>query len=477
MSTRHASIEGLAEMLARQQAAFRTAGAVDVATRRRRIQTAIDLLVKYHKPLVEAMDADFGGRPKGYSLMNDVLGSLTSLKYARDHFESWMPTESRTPFPPYDQFGAEAWVMYQPKGTVGIIGTWNAPLFTLFSPLASALGAGNRAILKPSEVVAHTAQVVVEAVEDMFDPLEVAIVTGGPDMGEAFTAQAFDHIVFTGSTVVGKAVMRNASANLVPVTLELGGKSPTIVARSADLNTAAFRIAVAKASNAGQLCVNPDVVYVAREQLEDFVVALKRSFAELFPTVPGNADMVAVVNPKHLERVESYVSDALSAGARVEYTPAEEAADAEARRRPLSIVIDPPSDARIMQEEIFGPAVVVKAYAEIDDVIADINARARPLALYYFGEDQTEQQRVLEHTLSGGVCINEAMFHAAMEDAPFGGVGDSGMGHYHGREGFIEFSHMRTVFKAPAYDPRREWGLLPPYSEHFLAMMEAQVTP
>ena len=477
MSKKIDSVDGLADLLARQQAAFRQAGAVDVATRRRRMQTAIDLLVKYHKPLVEAMDADFGGRPKGYSLMNDVIGSLTSLKYARDHFEPWMPNESRTPFPPYDQFGAEAWVMYQPKGTVGIIGTWNAPLFTLFSPLASALAAGNRAILKPSEVLSHTAQVVADAVVDMFDPLEVGIVTGGPDMGEAFTAQPFDHIVFTGSTSVGKAVMRNAAQNLVPVTLELGGKSPTIIARSADLATAAHRIAVAKASNAGQLCVNPDVIYVPGDKLEDFVTALKRNFAELFPGVPGNPDMVAVVNARHLERVESYVNDAADAGARVECTPAETALDPAERRRPLRIVIDPPSTARIMQEEIFGPAVVVKPYAAIDEVIAEINARPRPLALYYFGEDQAEQQHVLEHTLSGGVCINEAMFHAAMEDAPFGGIGDSGMGHYHGREGFIEFSHMRTVFKAPAYDPRREWGLLPPYSDQFLAMMEAQVTP
>ncbi|WP_418647053.1 aldehyde dehydrogenase family protein [Thauera butanivorans] len=468
---------GLAGLLQQQRKAFAAAGAVSAAERRRRIQTAIDLLVKHHKSLAEAMDADFGGRPRGYSLMNDVLGSLTSLKYARDHFEPWMASEPRTPFPPYDQFGAQAWVMYQPKGTVGIIGTWNAPLFTLFSPLASALAAGNRAILKPSEVVPRTAQIVAEAVADLFDPLEVGVVTGGPEMGEAFTSQPFDHIVFTGSTQVGRAVMRNAAQNLVPVTLELGGKSPTIVARSADLATAAFRIAAAKAANAGQLCVNPDVVYVAREQLEDFVAALKLSFGELFPSVAGNADMVAVVNARHLARVEACVGDAARVGARVECAPVPAAADATDRRRPLSIVIDPPADSAIMREEIFGPAVVVKPYDAIDDVIADINARPRPLALYYFGEDEAEQQQVLEHTLSGGVTINEAMFHAAMEDAPFGGIGDSGMGHYHGREGFLEFSHTRTVFKAPAYDPRREWGLLPPYSDQFLAMMEAQVTP
>lgn len=477
MSEGHDAAAGLAHMLARQQAAFREAGAVDAGTRRRRLQTAIDLLVKYHKPLAEAMDADFGGRPRGYSLMNDVLGSLTSLKYARDHFEPWMASEPRAAFPPYDQLGAEAWVMYQPKGTVGIIGTWNAPLFTLFSPLASALAAGNRAILKPSEVVPRTAALVAEAVTGLFDPLEVGVVTGGPEIGSAFSAQPFDHLVFTGSTEVGRAVMRNAAEHLVPVTLELGGKSPTVVSRSADLATAAYRIAVAKASNGGQLCVNPDVVYVPRERMDDFAGALAQAFSGLFPTVAGNPDMVAVVNARHLERVESYVEDAARAGARVECAPAALPADATDRRRPLRIVIDPPRTARILQEEIFGPAVVLLGYGEVDEAIADINARPRPLALYYFGEDAAEQQRVLEHTLSGGVSINEAMFHAAMEDAPFGGVGASGMGHYHGREGFIEFSHVRTVFKAPAYDPRREWGLLPPYSEHFLAMMEAQVTP
>ena len=316
--------------------------------------------------------------------------------------------------------------------------------------------------------------VIADAVAELFDPLDVAVVTGGPEMGAALSAQPFDHLVFTGSTEVGKAIMRNASTNLVPLTLELGGKSPTIVGRSADLATAAFRIAAAKGANSGQLCVNPDVVYVAREQLESFVSALKDSFAGLFPTVAGNGDLTAVVNERHLARIEGCLADAIARGARVESTPAVPVAG---RRCPLRIVIDPPAEARILQEEIFGPAVVIKAYDEVGEAIRDINSRPRPLALYYFGEDAAEQQRVLDHTLSGGVTINEAMFHAAMHDAPFGGVGASGMGHYHGREGFIELSHVRTVFRAPAYDPRREWGMLPPYGEHFLAAMEAQVTP
>lgn len=471
------STPALADILSAQQEAFVAAGAVDADTRRRRLQTAIDLLVKYHKPLAAAMDADFGGRHPGFSLMNDVLGSLASLKHARDHFEPWMAPDKRTPFAPYDQLGAEAWVMVQPKGSVGIIGTWNAPLFTLFAPLAYVLAAGNRAILKPSEVVPRTAALVVEAVTDMFDPLEVGVVTGGPDVGAAFAAQPFDHLVFTGSTAVGKAVMRAAADNLVPVTLELGGKSPTIIGRSADLATAAFRIAAGKGANGGQLCVNPDVIYVAREQLESFVASLKAAFGSLFPTAAGNPDLTAVVNERHLTRIDGYVAQAAAAGARVETCPDGAISSDGERRRPLRIVIDPPADSAIMREEIFGPAVVVLGYDDIDAVIADINGRTRPLALYYFGEDAAEQQTVLVHTLSGGVSINEVMFHAAMHDAPFGGVGASGMGRYHGREGFLEFSHLRTVFKAPAYDPRREWGMLPPYGEHFLAAMEAQVTP
>ncbi|MCY1424052.1 Coniferyl aldehyde dehydrogenase [compost metagenome] len=308
------------------------------------------------------------------------------------------------------------------------------------------------------------------------------MVTGGPDIAAAVSAQPFDHLVFTGSTAVGKLVMRSAADNLVPVTLELGGKSPTIVARSADLATAAFRIAAAKANNGGQLCVNPDLVYVPREQLEAFLAELKGAYASLFPQVQGNPDVVAMVNARHLERVEGLVEDAVAAGVRVESLPETSAADAAAadaadRRRPLRVVVDPPQSCRIQQEEIFGPAMVLLPYDEIDAVLADINSRPRPLALYYFGQDAAEQQRVLEHTLSGGVTINDAMMHAAMQDAPFGGIGASGMGHYHGREGFLEFSHARTVFEAGAYDPRREWGLLPPYGEHFLAAMEAQVTP
>ena len=468
--------EQLTSLLAAQKKAFVGAGHVSAELRRERIQRVIELLVRFQQPLVEAMDADFGGRPQGFSLMNDVLGSLASLKYARDHLEHWVADEPRQVFAPYDQLGAKAWVMHQPKGSIGILGTWNAPLFTLLSPLACVLAAGNRAILKPSEVVPRTADVLAGAFAELFDPLEIAVVTGDAELAQVFTAQAFDHLVFTGSTAVARSVMRNAAQNLVPLTLELGGKSPVIISRSADLAKAAFSIAVAKANNGGQICINPDVVYVPREQMEDFLGLLGAAYSELLPATDANPDVVAVVNYRHLQRIEGYVQDARQRGARVERFPRALEVDALTRRRPLQVVINPPRDSLILQEEIFGPALVLLPYEQLDRALADIHSRERPLALYYFGQSEEEQRHVLQNTISGGVSINDVMMHAALHDAPFGGIGASGMGHYHGREGFLEFSHMRTVYKAAAHDPRREWGLLPPYGEHFLPAMQAMVT-
>ena len=468
--------EQLTSLLAAQKKAFVGAGHVSAELRRERIQRVIELLVRFQQPLVEAMDADFGGRPQGFSLMNDVLGSLASLKYARDHLEHWVADEPRQVFAPYDQLGAKAWVMHQPKGSIGILGTWNAPLFTLLSPLACVLAAGNRAILKPSEVVPRTADVLAGAFAELFDPLEIAVVTGDAELAQVFTAQAFDHLVFTGSTAVARSVMRNAAQNLVPLTLELGGKSPVIISRSADLAKAAFSIAVAKANNGGQICINPDVVYVPREQMEDFLGLLGAAYSELLPATDANPDVVAVVNDRHLQRIEGYVQDALQRGERVERFPRALEVDALTRRRPLQVVINPPRDSLILQEEIFGPALVLLPYEQLDRALADIHSRERPLALYYFGQSEEEQRHVLQNTISGGVSINDVMMHAALHDAPFGGIGASGMGHYHGREGFLEFSHMRTVYKAAAHDPRREWGLLPPYGEHFLPAMQAMVT-
>ena len=469
------SIDQLSALLAAQRRAFDQQGPVSAEQRRGRIQAVIDLLVDHHQALAEAMDADFGGRHVGYGLMNDVLGSLGSLKHAREHLESWMPDDPRRVFTPYDQLGGQGWVRYQPKGTVGIMGTWNAPLFTLLSPLACAFAAGNRAILKPSEITPRTAELLARLIGERFDPLELAIITGGVEVGQAFARQPFNHLVFTGSTQVGHDIMRRAAENLVPVTLELGGKSPVIIGQGADIAEAARRLAIAKGTNGGQICISPDRVFVPVAQREQFIRQFAETFSGLYPSVADNPDLVSVVNQRHLARLDGYLDELREEGVELVQCP-DVPVDPASGKRPMTLVINPPLRSRIMQEEIFGPALIVLSYSDIRHVVEEINQGERPLALYYFGEDAQEQDYVLDHTLSGGVTINDALMHAAMEDAPFGGVGASGMGRYHGREGFLEFSHVRTVFKAPPVDPRGEWGMLAPYHPGFTEAMKAQIT-
>ena len=472
------SLSTLPALLAAQQAGFRAEGPVSAATRQARLQRVIDMLVKHNDALCEAMGEDFGGRAAVFSMMNDVAGSLGSLKHARDHLAQWMPDQPRPSVAPFDNFGATAWVRYQPKGVVGIIGTWNAPVFTLLSPLACAFAAGNRAILKPSEIAPRTAEAMARAVAEFFDPEVLTVVTGGPDVAAEFSRQPWNHLVFTGSTSVGKLIMKAAAENLVPVTLELGGKSPVLIGRSADIGNAAERIAVGKGANSGQLCVSPDTAWVHESQLDALIAALQSVYAGLYPSIAGNPDVTPVVNEQHFARVESYVADAGARGARVVMAgdwPCDQAV-AE-RRMPLRIVVNPPADSEIARHEIFGPALVLRTYSELPDAVTEINAGERPLALYYFGNDAAEQQWVLDHTLSGGVSINDVTMHPALHDAPFGGVGASGMGHYHGHEGFLEFSHARSVYSAGGHDPRREWGMLPPYNESFVQMIRAAVTP
>ncbi len=251
-----------------------------------------------------------------------------------------------------------------------------------------------------------------------------------------------------------------------------------MASRRRSWGAAPTKIAIAKATNSGQICVSPDVVYVPREELDTFVGALEKSYASLLPSITDNPDVVAVVSDRHLARVEALVADARDRGALIVATPVDESSPVDGdRKRPLRLVVSPPAESKIMQEEIFGPAIILLPYDQTEEVIADINSRPKPLALYYFGTDAAEQEAVLTRTFSGGVTVNDIMMHPGMHDAPFGGVGASGMGHYHGREGFLEFSHARTVFEAPEHDPRAEWGTLPPYGEGFLAAMEAQVTP
>ncbi|HSB97153.1 MAG TPA: coniferyl aldehyde dehydrogenase [Spongiibacteraceae bacterium] len=464
------SAEQIAALVERQRAAFNAAGQVSYAQRMDRLERCIKLLIEYKDQFCESIDQDFNGRHRTVSLMGDIIGPITSLKTVKKHLKKWMKPSRRSAMFPFQLFGSKAWVEYQPKGVIGIIGTWNAPLFTVLSPLAYVLAAGNRALIKPSELTPRTSQLLQEAIEKYFDSSEVAVVNGGAEVAAAFSAQPFDHLVLTGGTHVGRAVMQAAAQNLVPLTLELGGKSPAIVGRSADLKMAAHRIAAGKLINNGQICVSPDYVYVPKENIEQFIEHCRAHYQTLVPE-PAAADLTAIINQRHAQRVESYVADARQRGLRVENCGARENTNAQYKPT-LNLVIDPPADSAIMQHEIFGPAMVILAYDDIDRVIDEINRRPRPLALYYFGRDAGEERKVLSNTISGGVTINEVALHPGLESAPFGGIGPSGMGSYHGREGFGEFSHAKTIFKMGWGDPRQLFGMSMPYSDKLLAMLE-----
>lgn len=296
---------------------------------------------------------------------------------------------------------------------------------------------------------------------------EIAVVTGGPDVGKAFTELPFDHLIFTGATGVGRHVMRAAADNLTPVTLELGGKSPTIVGRSADQKKAADRIALGKMMNAGQICLAPDYLMVAREQEPGLIGALKESVSALYPTLLDNDDYTSVVNARNAERLRGYLDDARAKGAElIEVNPAaEDFAGSNGNKMPLTILRNVTDDMAVMQEEIFGPLLPIKTYDHIDEAIDYVNAHGRPLGLYYFGQDAAEEEAVLSRTISGGVTVNDVVFHNAMEDLPFGGIGPSGMGNYHGIDGFRTFSHARAVYRQPKLDVAGLGGFKPPYGK------------
>ena len=460
----------IAALVDNQRAAFNNAGRVSYEQRIDRLDRCIKLLLEYKDRFCESIDQDFNGRHRAVSLMGDIIGPITSLKTVKKHLKRWMKPSRRSAMFPFQLFGSKAWVEYQPKGVVGIIGTWNAPLFTVLSPLAYVLAAGNRAIIKPSELTPRTSQLLQEAVEKYLDSSEVAVVIGDVDVAAAFSEQPFDHLVLTGGTHVGRAVMRAAAQNLVPLTLELGGKSPAIVGRSADLKLAAQRIAAGKLINNGQICVSPDYVYVPKEQVDTFIEHCRACYQTLVPNAAAE-DLTAIINQRHAQRVQSYIDDAKQRGLRVENCAARENTNSQYKPT-LVLVIDPPADSAIMQHEIFGPAMVIFAYDDIDRVIDEINQRPRPLALYYFGRDAGEERKILNNTISGGVTINEVALHPGLESAPFGGIGPSGMGSYHGFEGFVEFSHAKTIFKMGWGDPRQLFGMSMPYSDKLLAMLE-----
>ena len=457
----------MGSVLAKQRAAFTAAMPEAHSIRRDRIDRAIALLIDHKDAFAKAVSADFGHRSIEQTLMTDILPSVGALKHARKHFEAWSRDEKRKAMFPLGLLGAKAKVVYQPKGVVGVIAPWNFPVGMVMVPMAGILAAGNRAMIKPSEFTERVADLFAEVVPQYFAEEEMAVFTGGVEVGSAFSKLAFDHLIFTGATSVGKHIMRAAADNLVPVTLELGGKSPTFVGRSADKTKAGQRIAMGKMMNAGQICLAPDYLMVAKEQEGEVIESLKGGVAAMYPSLLANDDYTSVVNGRNYERLQGYLADAREKGAElIEVNPADEDfTSSNGNKMPLTILRNVNDDMKVMQEEIFGPILPVMTYDSIDQAIDYVNAHDRPLGLYYFGNDKAEEEKVLTRTISGGVTVNDVLFHNAMEDLPFGGIGPSGMGNYHGQDGFKTFSHMRAVYRQPGLDIAGMSGFKPPYGK------------
>ncbi|TFU01360.1 coniferyl aldehyde dehydrogenase [Polymorphobacter arshaanensis] len=455
------------DILRRQQDSFHAELPVSVASRRDRLNRGLKLLLENVDGFVGAMSEDFGHRSKEQSEITDIMSSIKSFKHTLKHFEGWMRPETRPMDFPLWLLGARAHIEYQPKGVVGIIAPWNFPVVLTFSPLANVLGAGNRAMIKPSEFTPATSELMKTLIAKYFAPEEVAVITGGPEVGKAFSELAFDHMIFTGGTAVAKHVMAAAAKNLVPLTLELGGKSPTIISKSADIASATDRVALGKMMNAGQICLAPDYMMVPPESEAAVVAGLQAAVAKQYPTLLANPDYTSVINGKNRDRLESLVADARAKGANViVVNPGnEDFSGANTNKMPLHIIQNVTDDMAVMQEEIFGPLLPIKTYDSPSEAIDYVNSHARPLALYWFGTDAAEERTYLDRTVSGGVTVNDVIFHIAVEDLPFGGVGPSGMGSYHGLEGFRTFSHAKSIYKQPKLDLAAIAGFKPPYGD------------
>ncbi len=464
-------------LLAKQKAAHLRDGAPSAAKRMEQLDRCIGLLIDNRKAIEDALNQDFGSRSKEATAFTDIAASIGPLKHARDHLTKWMRPEKRQPSPAIlGLFGAKAEIRFQPKGVVGIISPWNFPVNLTFAPLAGVLAAGNRAMIKPSEFTPATSELMAVMFAGAFSDEEIAVVTGGPEVGQAFSGLAFDHMIFTGATNIARHVMRAAADNLVPLTLELGGKSPVILGKSADMATASARIMNGKTLNAGQICLAPDYVLTPRESLEPFIAGAQGAVARMFPTIKDNPDYTAIVAQRHYDRIKGYVDDARAKGARIiELKPdGEDLNQQEHRKIAPTLIIDPTDDMLVMQEEIFGPVLPVKTYSGIDEAIAYVNKGDRPLGLYYFGTDEAEREKVLAGTTAGGVTINDVVFHVAQENLPFGGVGPSGMGSYHGVDGFREFSHAKSIYSQIKADKPLQ-QMRPPYGPAIRKFLEGQL--
>ena len=456
-----------AQILQRQRAAFDTAPAPAAAARVDRLRRLEALIRGNQEVILDAIAADFGNRSRVESLMSEIMPTLAASAHARRHLGRWMRPQRRAVgmnFKP-----ATNRVEYQPLGVVGIMAPWNYPIFLTLGPLVDVLAAGNRAMIKPSELTPATSSLLGRLLGAAFAVDEVAVVEGDVGVGRAFAALPFDHLLFTGSTNVGREVMQAAAANLVPVTLELGGKSPVILDPAYDVAKAAQSVAVGKFFNAGQTCTAPDYVLAPAASARTFAEGVITASEAMFPSLAGNPDYTAIISDKHYQRLTDLVAEAEAGGATVLRHRDTQAGNV--RHFPPTVVLDPPEGSRLMQDEIFGPILPVVRVEGVEAAIAYVNRKPRPLALYAYTSDGATERRILDGTHSGGVTINSTIVHTGQEDLPFGGIGPSGMGAYHAREGFFQFSHARGVHK-PGFFSGFEF-LRPPHGRRTRLVLRA----
>ncbi len=450
------------DILQSQRQAFRANPNPSLAVRQGNLDKLSQLITGNAELICKTISEDFGHRSAVETRLADVAALISEIKHIRAHLKKWMAVERR---PVALQFKpARNEVRYQPKGVVGIISPWNYPFQLAISPLIAALAAGNRVMIKPSELTPQTSELTKKLLGEYFDEDEVAVITGGPEVAQEFSTLDFDHLLFTGSTNVGRLVMQAAAKNLTPVTLELGGKSPTIIDYDYPLKTAAERILSGKLLNAGQTCIAPDYILAPRGAMDDTVRELTQVCRRFYPDIHDNDDYTAIISERHFERLSALVDDARDKGAEViEIYPEEAEKNVNTRKMPPKLVTNVKPDMRIMQEEIFGPLLPLVPYDTLDNAMDFVAERPHPLALYLFSDNKMVVERVSNELLAGGMSVNDTLMHITQNDLPFGGIGDSGIGAYHGRAGFLAFSHARSIFKQSKINGRAM--LFPPYGK------------
>lgn len=459
-----ASAADLHALLEQQRAAHQADPLPSLRQRLERLDRLQRLLDHNTQTFIDAIAADFGHRSSHETRMAEILVLDMELRHIRKNLGRWMKPRRMATALSY--LPGSNRLVRQPLGVVGVVSPWNYPLQLALAPALGALAAGNRVMIKPSELTPRFSAELQQAVGKYFAANEMTVVLGDAEVGKAFVQLPFDHLLFTGSTAVGRQVAQAAARNLTPVTLELGGKSPALIDLSADMALTAERIAAGKLLNAGQTCVAPDYVLVHRSQQEAFVEAYSRAVRTLYPAIGNNPDYTSIISPRHFGRLVGMLEQAHQGGAQI--VPL---GDTDAAQRKLApcLVLQPQGSMQLMQEEIFGPILPVVVYDNAEQAIELIRQGEHPLALYWFGTDRQAREKVLEQTLSGGVTINDCLFHLAQQAQPFGGVGASGMGAYHGEWGFRAFSKEKPVFTQSAHSGTR-W-LRPPYGERFEKLM------